>query len=107
MDAETATSDTSAREKLAENLKQMVSEADNLLAKAERSGTDQLKTAREKFDTQLRHAKDELRRLENKALDQAKHAARVTDHAVQDHPYAAMGLAAGVGVLIGMLISRR
>ena len=53
------------------------------------------------------HAKDELRRLEISAIDNAKRAARATDHAVHEHPYAAMGLAAGVGLLLGMLISRR
>ena len=104
---DTTTSDTNARERLAQSLKHMVAEADHLLAKAERTGSEQFVAAREKFEVQLRHAKDELRRLEQSALDNAKRAARATDHAVHDHPYAAMGIAAGAGLLIGMLISRR
>ena len=100
-------SETHARERLAQSLKHMVDEADHLLAKAERSGSEQFMAAREKFETQLQHAKDELRRLEISAIDNAKRAARATDHAVHEHPYAAMGLAAGVGLLIGMLITRR
>ena len=52
-------------------------------------------------------AKDELQRLEETAMVNARHAARVTDRAVHEHPYAAMGVAAGVGLLIGMLIARR
>jgi ElaB/YqjD/DUF883 family membrane-anchored ribosome-binding protein len=109
MDATTTTntSDTNARERLAQSLKHMVDEADHLLAKAERTGSEQFLAAREKFETQLRHAKDELSRLEASALDNAKRAAAATDHAVRDHPYAAMGIAAGAGLLIGMLISRR
>ncbi|MDP1690816.1 MAG: DUF883 domain-containing protein [Burkholderiaceae bacterium] len=107
MDAMTTTNDASARERLAENLKHMVDEADNLLAKAERTGTDQFKAAREKFELQLQHAKDELRRLEASAIDNAKRAARATDHAVHEHPYAAMGIAAGMGLLVGMLVARR
>jgi ElaB/YqjD/DUF883 family membrane-anchored ribosome-binding protein len=107
MDTTTSTTDTSARERLAQSLKHMVDEADHLLAKAERTGSDQFNAAREKFETQLLHAKEELRRLELSAIDNAKRAARATDHAVHEHPYAAMGMAAGVGLLIGMLISRR
>jgi ElaB/YqjD/DUF883 family membrane-anchored ribosome-binding protein len=106
MDTTTA-SDTNARERLAQSLKHMVDEADHLLAKAERTGSEQFNAAREKFETQLLHAKDELRRLELSAIDNAKRAARATDHAVHEHPYAAMGMAAGAGLLIGMLISRR
>lgn len=108
MTTETTTpGETHARERLAQSLKHMVDEADHLLAKAERSGSEQFMAAREKFETQLQHAKDELRRLEISAIDNAKRAARATDHAVHEHPYAAMGLAAGVGLLIGMLITRR
>lgn len=107
MDTNLTSTDTSARERLARSLKHMVDEADHLLAKAERTGSEQFLAAREKFETQLSHAKDELRRLEQSALDNAKRAARATDHAVHEHPYAAMGIAAGAGLLIGMLISRR
>ena len=103
----TTPSDMHARERLAQSLKHMVDEADHLLAKAERSGSEQFMAAREKFEAQLHHAKDELRRLEISAIDNAKRAARATDHAVHEHPYAAMGLAAGVGLLVGMLITRR
>jgi ElaB/YqjD/DUF883 family membrane-anchored ribosome-binding protein len=106
-DTATTTSDNNARERLAQSLKHMVDEADHLLAKAERTGSEQFLAAREKFETQLNHAKDELRRLEVSALENAKRAAHATDHAVHEHPYAAMGIAAGAGLLIGMLITRR
>lgn len=106
MEATTA-NDTSARERLAQSLKHMVDEADHLLAKAERTGSDQFLAARQKFETQLNHAKDELRRLEISAIDNAKRAARATDEAVHEYPYTAMGIAAGVGLLIGMLITTR
>jgi len=110
MDATTPsvdTSDTGTRERLAHSLQQMVDEADHLLKNAQRSGSDQFTAARDKFERQLRHAKDELQRLEDAAIHNAKRAARATDHAVHEHPYAAMGIAAGAGLLIGLLISRR
>jgi len=110
MDSTTTTplpTETAARERLAHSLQQMVDEADHLLKNAQRTGSEQFNAARDKFEVQLRHAKEELRRLEDAAVYNAKRAARATDHAVHEHPYAAMSVAAGVGLLIGMLITRR
>lgn len=110
MDATTPTvaaSEVSARERLAQSLKHMVDEADQLLEKTQRTGTEQFTAARDKFESQLRHAKEEFQRLEQSAIYNAKRAARATDHAVHEHPYVSMSIAAGAGLLIGMLISRR
>jgi ElaB/YqjD/DUF883 family membrane-anchored ribosome-binding protein len=96
-----------ATQRLASSLQNMVDEADHLLAHAQRTGNDQFNAARDKFEHQLRQAKNDLRDLQGNAVDSARRAARVTDHAVHDHPYAAMGIASGVGLLLGMLISRR
>ena len=103
----TTTPDNSVRDSLAQSLKQIVSEAELLLKTAQRTGNEQFNAARDKFEGQLRHAKADLERLEDAASYQARRAARLTDQAVHDHPYTAMGLAAGVGLLIGMLITRR
>jgi ElaB/YqjD/DUF883 family membrane-anchored ribosome-binding protein len=107
MEASTPSADASARDRLAQSLKQMVDEAEQLLKTAQRTGSEQFNLARDKFESQLRHAKSELEQLEESAAYQARRAARATDQAVHEHPYAAMGLAAGVGLLIGMLITRR
>jgi ElaB/YqjD/DUF883 family membrane-anchored ribosome-binding protein len=105
--ADAAQADTSARDRLAHSLQRMVEEAEHLLANAQRSGSEQFNEARDRFELQLRHAKGELHQLQDSATDTARRAARATDHAVHDHPYAAMGLASGVGLLLGMLITRR
>lgn len=85
---------------LGESLGQMAGEAESF---ARKEADSALKKAAE----QLRRAQAEFLRLEEAAVDRAKDAARATDQAVHDYPYAAMGVAAAVGVLIGMLISRR
>ena len=103
----TASADQTARDRLAQSLQQMVDEAEHLLKNAQRTGSEQFNAARDKFETQLRSAKAELSRLEETAVYNAKRAARAADHAVHEHPYTAMGITAGIGVLIGMLIARR
>ncbi len=40
-------------------------------------------------------------------MERSKEAARATDEYVHDHPWQAVGVAAGVGFLLGMLIARR
>jgi len=107
MDASTTSHDTAARDRLATSLKQMVDEAEQWLKTAQRTGNEQFDLARDKFEGQLRHAKAELRHLEDTMAQQARRAARATDQAVHEHPYAAMGAAAGVGLLVGMLVARR
>lgn len=42
-----------------------------------------------------------------KGKESVKDAAHKTDEAVRTHPYESMGIAFGVGVLIGVLIGRR
>jgi ElaB/YqjD/DUF883 family membrane-anchored ribosome-binding protein len=102
-----ASADQTARERLAHSLQQMVDEAEHLLKNAQRSGSEQFNAARDKFEAQLRSAKAELSQLEETAVYNARRAARATDQAVHAHPYTAMGIAAGIGLLIGMLIVRR
>ena len=99
--------EASTRDRLTHGLQQVVDEANHLLKDAAHTGAEQINAARDRLDTQLRHAKVELRRLEGDALETTKRAARATDHAVHEHPYASMGVAAGVGLLLGMLIIRR
>jgi len=107
MESTADSADTNARDRLATSLQQMVDEAEHLLKSAQRSGGEQFSAAREKLETQLRQARVALEDLQDKAVYNTRRAAREADHAVHEHPYAAMGIAAGVGLLIGMLISRR
>ena len=45
--------------------------------------------------------------MEHRVVDTTRQAAKATDHWVHDNPWKAIGVAAGVGVLIGLLINRR
>src|SRR5690349_25160544 len=59
--------------------------------------------ARERLAAALENGKKLYSRVEAKAVDCAKAA----DETLQEHPYQAMGIALGVGALIGYLVSRR
>ena len=55
----------------------------------------------------MHHAKVKLADAEAVMLDKTKQAARATDEYVHENPWKAVGIAAGVGFLVGLLISRR
>jgi len=59
--------------------------------------------ARKRLTTALDTARD----MAGRARDQAVDYARAADEAVHEHPYKAIGIAFGVGTLIGCLAMRR
>ena len=59
--------------------------------------------ARKRLAVALEKAKEIAGRVRDKAVQGAK----VADEAVHEHPYQAMAVALGVGVLIGYLAARR
>lgn len=107
MDASTITTEHGERNRLADSLNTLVAEAEQLLDTAQRNGSEQFVAARDRVERQLQRARTELDSLQDAAAYKLRRAARATDSAVHDHPYAALGLAVGVGVLIGALAARR
>jgi ElaB/YqjD/DUF883 family membrane-anchored ribosome-binding protein len=59
--------------------------------------------ARKRLAAALDNAKDIAGRVRDKAVE----GAQAADEAVREHPYQAIGIAFGVGALIGYLASRR
>ena len=102
------TPDTSVTtDKLAQDLKIVISDAEELLRATASQAGDKVSAAREKIQDSLRQAKAKLAEVEDILIDKGKEAARATDEYVHDHPWKAVGIAAGIGLVIGMLISRR
>lgn len=58
---------------------------------------------RERLTDALDDARRTCRHLEEKALDGAKAA----DKTIREHPHQSMGVAFGVGLLIGVLVTRK
>ena len=96
-----------SREKLSSDLKIVIADAEELLRATAGQMGEKAVVARERIQESLRIAKDKLSRAEEVMIDKTKAAARATDDYVHDHPWGAVGIAAAVGLVIGMLISRR
>lgn len=98
---------TTPKEKLMDDLKLVMADAEALLAATAGDTSTGMKELRSRVTDTLFKAKDGLIHAQEEVVDRAKAAARATDHYVHDHPWKAVGVAAGVGLLLGMLISRR
>jgi ElaB/YqjD/DUF883 family membrane-anchored ribosome-binding protein len=96
-----------SREKLASDLKVVVADAEELLRATAGQMGEKAVIARERIQESLRVAKDKVAQVEEAVIDKTKAAARATDDYVHDHPWGAVGIAGAVGLVIGMLISRR
>ena len=96
-----------SREKLATDLRVVIADAEELLRATAGQMGEKAVVARERIQESLRVAKDKLARAEEVVIDKTKAAARATDDYVHDHPWGAVGIAAAVGLVVGMLISRR
>jgi ElaB protein len=84
-----------------EDLKGLLREAESALANSSDSANEKFHALRDRLRHALEHGRTRARDFTVAARRQAIHA----DELVHENPYAAAGIAAAVGVLIGYLLS--
>lgn len=95
-----------SKEKLMQDLHLVVTDAEALLKATAGQAGEKLDATRERIHANLVVAKARLAAAEAALIATTKDAARATDVYVHENPWKAVGVAAGVGVIIGMLIGR-
>ena len=98
---------TVTKDRLVQDLKVVISDAEELLRATASQAGEKVTAAREKVQDSLHRAKVKLAEAEDVLMDKGKLAARATDEYVHDHPWHAVGIGAGIGLIIGLLIGRR
>ena len=98
---------TVTKDKLIEDLKIVIADAEDLLRATASQAGEKISAAREKVQDSLDRARAGLGNIEDVVMDTGKQVARATDEYVQDNPWQAVGIAAAVGLVIGLLISKR
>ncbi|MCV2217209.1 MULTISPECIES: DUF883 family protein [unclassified Thauera] len=96
-----------SKDKLVDDLKAIITDAEDLLALTADQTGDKLGDLRGRITERLAAAKDKLSDAEAALIDSSKKAARATDDYVHEHPWQSLGVAAGVAFLLGLLASRR
>lgn len=98
---------TTAREKLVDDFAAVLGEAEDLMKRAGAETGQRAQDLRAQVEAKLLAAKLRLQELQGEAVDRAKDAARATDDYVHDNPWTAIGVAAAVGFVAGLLLNRR
>jgi ElaB/YqjD/DUF883 family membrane-anchored ribosome-binding protein len=96
-----------SKDKLVADMKVVIADAEELLKATASAAGDRVSAARTRMEDSLRTARIKLAEAQEVVVDKAKAAARATDDYVHANPWRSVGIAAGVGLIIGMLISRR
>jgi ElaB/YqjD/DUF883 family membrane-anchored ribosome-binding protein len=91
------------RDKLIDDLKLVLRDAEALFRATAGDLNEKTKEARVRLKEAMEKAKVSLHGLEDKALE----GARATDKVIREHPYQSLGIAFGVGLLLGVLVNRR
>ena len=95
-----------SKEKLMQDLRMVVADAEELLRATASQTGEKVSAARERIQGHLDAAKERLEDAEAMMIEKTKAAALATDEYVHDNPWRAVGIAAGVGLVVGMLIAR-
>lgn len=96
-----------SKEQLISDFKVVMADAEALLkATASQSG-EKLVEIRARVEESLSTAKDHMLEAQAALLEKSRLAAKVTDDYVHDHPWKAIGIATGIGVIVGLLIGRK
>jgi ElaB/YqjD/DUF883 family membrane-anchored ribosome-binding protein len=91
------------KEKLKNDLRVLVHDAEDLMKVTASDLGEKAREARAKLTATLESAKATCKRLEEKTIATAKAA----DHVIREHPYQSIGIAFGLGLLIGVLVNRK
>jgi ElaB/YqjD/DUF883 family membrane-anchored ribosome-binding protein len=95
------------KDKLVADFKVVVSDAEELLRMTANQAGDKVGELRGRLQDHLATAKAKLADAEAVVVERTRAVARATDDYVHDNPWRSIGIAAGIGFIVGMLIGRR
>ncbi len=102
-----ALTDDVSTEQLITDFKVVVADAEALLVATANLGGDKLTELRAKAETSLKVAKAKMAETQAVLLDKTKAAAQAADNYVHDNPWQAVGIAASIGLVVGLVVGRR
>jgi ElaB/YqjD/DUF883 family membrane-anchored ribosome-binding protein len=92
-----------ANERLAGDLKALMRDAEELMKATAGQAGEKVAELRSRLSAAIESAKATCHRLEEKTVA----AAKATDRTIREHPYESVGIAFGIGLLVGVLVGRK
>ena len=94
-------------EKFIGDLKTLVTDAEELLKATASQAGEKIAVARQKIEQSLVEGKKALADAETTLVKKSKECAEIADDYVRENPWNAVGIAASVGLVIGLLIRNK
>lgn len=94
-------------EQLIDDLTAVIRDAEGLLRATAAQTGDKVEEIRARAEESVRMAKERLAGIEEETLKHARAVAGEADDYVRGNPWQAVGIAAGIGLVLGLLMSRR
>ena len=98
--------ETAIRGKLAEDLKAVLADAEELLKATANQTGERIAAARSKAEESLKAVKARLAEQEFEVMAKTKAFAKAADDLVRDNPWKARGIVAAAGFVLGLLAAR-
>jgi ElaB/YqjD/DUF883 family membrane-anchored ribosome-binding protein len=92
-------------DKLIEDLQTVVADAEALLKATAHQAGEKVQEARARAEESLSAARERLSEVKDSATERARELVGEGDEYVRNNPWQAVGIAAGVGLLVGLLVS--
>jgi ElaB/YqjD/DUF883 family membrane-anchored ribosome-binding protein len=96
-----------SRDKFVQDMRVVISDAEELLRATATQAGEKIGVARERIQDSIHQAKVKLAETEAVVRERAQQAARDGEEYVRDNPWRAVGIAAGVGLVLGLILARR
>ncbi|WP_339485721.1 DUF883 family protein [Pseudomonas sp. EL_65y_Pfl2_R95] len=97
----------SNQDELLSEFQALVRDTESLLQQSAGLAGDQGEELRDQIRNSLNRARSTLVSAEEAVIERGKAAVDATEGYVQTHPWQSISIAAGVGMLLGMLITKR
>lgn len=95
------------KDKLMSDLRVVIADAEELLRMTADQAGEGVADLRSRIQTRMNQAKTDLVHLQEAAVAKAKAAGHAADEFVHDNPWKSIGIAAGIGLVVGLLVGRR
>jgi ElaB/YqjD/DUF883 family membrane-anchored ribosome-binding protein len=103
----TTPANAGARDKLEDDLKLVMAETEELLKATAGQAGEKLQSVRERVEATIASAKNRVGGLEQAAVDGVLAAGKAADRYVHESPWPAIGIAAGLGLIVGWIAGRK
>jgi ElaB/YqjD/DUF883 family membrane-anchored ribosome-binding protein len=95
------------RDELLSDFKALIGDAEALLKATTGHAGETVTVVRQRVEQRIEEAKKSVADAEALVLERTKEAAQSADVYVRENPWNAVGIAAGVGLVVGLLVARK